>query len=118
MRTKTVYRSKKMSKLLTLLGLVLAGLLALSFAGPALDFARAADALAAAEEEVRQAERVADQAAREFQALQTDERRAGLERATRAVRDSLEACGRARERREAARDRLRSRLGKWAAVFE
>ena len=105
-----------MRRLFALLGLLLVLLLVASFLGPVVEHARAQNALASAEERLRDAERQADQAAREHQARKSDDHRAGLEQTTNLVSARLEERRVAGERRAASKARLADALARWARL--
>jgi len=106
-----------MGKLFVLAGLLFLVLVTLSFLSPAYEFVQSRSALVTAEEQLHDAERLADQAARENAMLQTSENKIACDQATLLVRTRLEAYRMAKERHAAAWERLNSRYGRWASVF-
>ncbi len=106
-----------MGKLIFLAGLLFLVLVILSFFGPAIEFVQSRSALITAEQQLHDAERVADQAARENAMLPSAKSKVACDQATVLVRTRLDAYRKAQEREAAAWGRLGSRWGRWAKVF-
>jgi hypothetical protein len=104
-------------KLLMLLGVLFLVLAALSLLGPSAGFVRSAGELATAEEELRQAEHAAEQAARAFQTQPSEEARARCDQANAEARCRREESLRARQKRAVALGGLAARLARWSRVF-
>jgi len=106
-----------MGKLFVPAGLLFLVLVTLSFFSPAVEFVQSRSALVTAEEQLHDAERLADQATRENAMVQSSEHKITCDQATLLVRTRLDAYHKVKERQVAAWERLNRRYGRWAKVF-